>query len=72
MSGCGGSVAGTATTPGADLGVASMDELMLRLLVSPELGATRRVARGEKSTAREACAPLSGCAALVGRHPKAE
>jgi len=43
-----------------------MDELMLRLLVSPELGATRRVARGEKSTAREACAPLSGCAAIDG------
>src|SRR5688572_19775525 len=97
MSEWGGSVAGTATSPGADLAVASIDELMLRLLVmcrtvahpvsrscaratagsartrvSPSPGATRRVARGEKSTARETLTPLLGCAAFDGRHPRAQ
>src|SRR5688572_16938595 len=92
MSEWGGSVAGTATSPGADLAVASIDELMQRLLVmcrtvahpvsrscgsartrvSPSPGATRRVARGEKSTARETLTPLLGCAAFDGRHPRAQ
>src|SRR5215217_7465422 len=62
MSGWGGSVAGTVARPGADLAVASIDELMLRLVgMRPARGATRRVARGEKATAREAHAPLVGC-----------